>query len=380
MNKPRLAVVVTTIGDGAFLEEYCRVASIYEWTDNLTFIVIPDRKTPKELYARCQRLSAQGFKVQCPDLTEQETFLKRIGNMNALIPYDSDNRRNVGFLLALGEGVDGVISIDDDNLPVGDTDMFFEHAIVCSGSRQATVLRTSTGWFNACTLLELDSDAPVFPRGYPLRQRHNPAVFSSATKLVTITINMGLWLGAPDLDAITWLSSPCTSTGMKNTSVILDDSVWAPINTQNTAVRADAIAAFYFIPMGSTWNGIRFDRYGDIFSGYFAEACSKALGYFVRIGTPVATHARNKHDYITDMVKELPCIIVLEDLLEWLTSDVRLEGDQYSEAYLSLSHQLEDRVEQFRGSVWTIDMKNYFHRVAYCMRQWVDACKIIGGL
>ncbi len=78
-------------------------------------IVIPDRKTPKAAYERCALLAQKGFSVICPTLEEQDCFVRKLGLPTGFIPYDSDNRRNIGYLIALEGNCDFVISIDDDN-------------------------------------------------------------------------------------------------------------------------------------------------------------------------------------------------------------------------------------------------------------------------
>src|SRR5207237_1299251 len=118
--------------------------------------------------------------------------------------------------------------------------------------------------------------------------------------------------------------------------------------------------------------------YGDIFSGYFVQACCRHLGASVRLGTPVAEHRRNSHDYMEDAMNEWACIQLAEDLLPWLM-EARLEGSCYRETFRSLSFALEDAVAKFRGSIWTEATLGYFHRMAYHMRQWLLACGRIHG-
>jgi hypothetical protein len=120
------------------------------------------------------------------------------------------------------------------------------------------------------------------------------------------------------------------------------------------------------------------DRYGDIFSGYFALACAKRLGGTVRFGTPIADHRRNKHDYLRDASLEWQAIVLLEDVLQWLI-DARLDGPNCENAYLSLSYGLEDAVETFKGSPWTDAARGFFHQMAYCMRSWQSACGAIAN-
>jgi hypothetical protein len=126
--------------------------------------------------------------------------------------------------------------------------------------------------------------------------------------------------------------------------------------------------------MGYPIGGANIDRYGDIFSGYFAEACVQTTGGGVRIGSPVADHKRNSHNYLVDATNEWACILLLEDLLPWLTT-VRLTGATPAEAYLDLSHLIEDAAEDFQGRIWTDATRAYFHHMGYHMRLWLSACK-----
>lgn len=97
----------------------------------------------------------------------------------------------------------------------------------------------------------------------------------------------------------------------------------------------------------------------------------------MRVGTPIATHARNSHNYLRYAAQELACISILEDLLPWL-QEAHLDGRDYLEAYVSLSHQLENAVEHFQGFVWTSEARSFFHSTAQIMREWVKACRSIG--
>ena len=239
------------------------------------------------------------------------------------------------------------------------------------------VMSGSNGWFNVCSMLEIDPNQEVYPRGFPYRKRHQQAEVSTVEESGPVRLNAGLWLGHPDLDAVTWLAAPCRATSFKGESVLLGRDAWCPINTQNTSLHCDLIVAYYFVRMGYSLAGMAIDRYGDIFSGYFCQACVRHLGHRIRVGTPVAFHGRNAHSYLRDLTHELACILVLEDLTEWLC-EATLQGSTYPETYLSLAVALDHQVERFRGSIWTDAARGYFHQMTYCMRQWVVACQQIG--
>jgi hypothetical protein len=373
----RAAVVLTTIGDPVLLDGYFENFKANERLAQTRVIVIPDRKTPKAAYERCELLTKKGLSVTCPTLEEQDGFVRKLGLPDDFIPYDSDNRRNIGYLIALEGGCDFIISVDDDNFAPRRGDYFGEHAVVCGEMHDFRILEASGGWFNACSLLDIEPEIEAYPRGFPDFARHEKIRISARVSNATVRINGGLWTQHPDLDAMSWLSGPVKATAFRGTSFVLDRSTWAPINTQNTAVHRSAIPSYYFLRMGATVAGMKIDRYGDIFSGYFCQACVRALGHSVRIGSPISTHARNSHNYLRDATQEMACISVLEDLLPWL-HEVSLRGEDYAEIYCSLADELEGTVDKFSGFIWTDQTRAFFHESAGLMRQWVNACQRIG--
>jgi glycosyltransferase involved in cell wall biosynthesis len=373
---PNCTVVLTTIFDSDILDAYLENFQQYGHLDTVQVIVIPDRKTPASIFPCCADLQKQGLKVACPTLSEQEKFLARLGPFSRLVPYNSDNRRNVGFLMAYERGSDFLISIDDDNFCLPGEDFIASHSVVCRGWQRFNAAESVSGWLNVCEMLEVDPPYRVYPRGYPYRNRHRSEKIVFRTAEGSIHLNAGLWIGEPDMDAISWLTAPVQAKSLKGNSVVLGANTWSPINTQNTALVREAIPAYYFVRMGYEMAGITMDRFGDIFSGYFIQACMRHLGNWIRVGTPVAEHRRNSHNYLNDAMKELPCIWLLEEITAWLR-EVKLEGSNYAETYLSLSYMLDDAVERFTGLLWTDSVRGYFHQMAYCMREWLRACQVL---
>jgi hypothetical protein len=372
----KCCLVVTTIGDGGFLEKYANQIIQEQVLDDIDIVIIPDNKTPHQLFNRCEQLKQKGISIVCPTLEEQDIFLRRLGEIQHIIPINSDNRRNIGFLMALERDCDFIISIDDDNFCRAEQPFFREHAVVERPEVELTAVHSENGWFNICDLMEVQPPN-VYPRGFPYRFRHQSAEIERHIEWGHVHLNAGLWLGDPDLDAITWLANPARARSFSGQSVLLGQTTWSPINTQNTAVHRDAIAAYYFVKMGHSVAGMQIDRYGDIFSGYFCQACVRHLGYRIRIGTPVVDHIRNTHNYLRDLTNELACIWLIEDIVEWL-QELRLEGSTYTETYLSLADALEDAVERFSGFIWNDSTRGYFHQMAYCMRVWVQAVRTLG--
>lgn len=364
------SLVLTTIRDSDILENYVDNFRRHDHTDQVEIFLIPDRKTPPRAMERYAALARAGVKISCPAVSEQEDFLRRIGFPPHVIPYDSDNRRNVGYLMALESGSDFVISIDDDNYCRPEADVFAGHAIVCESAGREQLVETEDGWFNVCDLLELDRPDTTYPRGFPYYARHRRGSVRTSSAAADVHINAGLWLQAPDIDAINWLVAPTQATAFKGPSLALGRRTWSPINAQNVAMRRAAAAAYYYIKMQHEPGARSLRRYSDIISGYFIEACVKHLGGAIRFGTPVADHRRNEHNYVQDADDEWGCIMLFEDLLPWLLQ-LSLSGSTHREAYTALSYCLQDAVEKQRGGAWNDITRGYFHQIAHHMRTWV---------
>jgi len=376
-SKVNIYAVLTTIFDCPYLDTFWENLRTFDRVNEVTFLVIPDRKTPRATYERCRRLAAEGMRIRCPNLDTQEAFLSRFPTLAEAIPYDSDNRRNVGFLMAYAEGAEVLVALDDDNVCLPDEDFFGQHAIV-GRTLDADLIQSSNGWYNICQLLNFDHSGPVYPRGFPYRYRHESMMASVVPGRVRVVANVGLWLLDPDVDAATRLTLRPFARSYSGASVVLAPGTWTPINTQNTAVHREAIAAYYYVLMGGPIAGLPIDRFGDIWSGYFLQACSTHLGEAVRVGSPLVHHHRNSHDLLQDLRFELGGIIATEELVSWLR-EVHLEGKTYREAYNSLASALEQNIDHFQGRLWTPASRDYLRHIAQIAKAWCDAIRIIDG-
>jgi hypothetical protein len=235
---------------------------------------------------------------------------------------------------------------------------------------------SENGWINFCDMLELQPASRVFPRGYPYAKRTENPALTYANETGRVRMNVGLWLAEPDLDAITWLAAPVRAQRFKAESCLLGQNTWSPINTQNTALHRDLIASYYCVRMGYPLGGMPIDRFGDIFSGYLSQACIRHLGDRIRVGTPIADHKRNSHNYLRDLAGEFGGIQVLEPFIEWL-HDAKLEGSSYPETYLALADAIDAQVSHFTGPIWSDATRGFFYQMTNCMRQWVQACRTI---
>jgi len=367
----RIAIVVTTIFEPAFLDGYVQNLRRFG-RDDVEIIVIIDRKTPASVAERCAH-----FGLLCPTLDEQEAFLRRFPSMAGRIPYDSDNRRNVGFLMALDRGAELLISIDDDNYCLDDVDFVGEH-LAAGTTIETASTESDDGWINICSLLESSTNDEIFPRGFPYFQRRQArSLREDASLPARVAINVGLWLSDPDVDAMTRLTQAPRIRAAKDHSIRLGTGTWTPINTQNTAVVREAIAAYYYVRMGFSLGGLRIDRYGDILSGYLIQKCVKTRGDAIRIGSPIADHRRTPHNLFKDLYHELAGMVLLDDLLPWFV-ELAIGGGTYSAMYANVADALESKSASMRGFVWDDGGRDFLADTAANMRAWLEAVRTIG--
>ena len=377
-------IVVTTIFEPQWLAGYIENIAAHDRREDVTIRIICDRKTPQSVYAAAEDARERGFLVDCPTLDEQTDYLHRLG-LDTFVPWNTDNRRNVGFLRAWESGAEVLISIDDDNYCRAEYDYIGEHHVVGSavGDLRDHAGATDAPWFNICTLLDIEPAAPVYARGYPYAAKRADAHASlqqsfDGDAASVVAINAGLWLDDPDADAITRLALSPHVRGASSTPVLLGPRTWSPVNTQNTALIRDAVPAYYYVRMGFELHGMKIDRFGDILSGYFVQACAKQLGHVVRVGSPVVDHRRTPHNLFKDLHEELAGVILLEDLVPWL-QDLKLTAGDYAGAYAELADRLSEIAPSFTGMVWDQGGREFLTETADCMRTWLGVIETLSG-
>lgn len=383
-------IVVTTIFEPSWLEGYLHNIRNHSHEQSVTIRIIADRRTPASVYAAAQEASRQGFQVDCPDLEEQARYLRRLGVPDDFVPWNSDNRRNIGYLRAWESGADTLISIDDDNFCRTDSDFIAAHDAVGRTCSELNLRHCAGGaaWFNLCELLDDDGDAAIYARGFPYRARRYTAEHPTPLARVEglpahlaaarIAANAGLWLDDPDVDAVTRLALRPHVSSAQERDLVLAPGTWSPVNTQNTALHRQAIPAYYYARMGFPVKGMLIDRFGDIWSGYFLQRCAEHLGEVVRVGSPVADHRRTTHNLFADLYSELAGIVLTEELLPWLR-EVPLSASTYAGCYAELCDALAAQADRFSGFLWDEGGRAFLAATAENMRTWLGAVTTLGA-
>ncbi len=371
-------IVVTTIYDGGFLDEYFNYFKGINQLEQVRFYVVGDLSTPPECLQKVEQYRAKGLPWIYLDKEDQESFLAPFPELASEIPWKTDNRRNVGFLMAYRDRCDVIIAIDDDNYPRHDWPFLEGHNLV----GQEVTLPTAqghAGWFNLCGMMDVSCKAQavsgtVYARGFPYKRRDPRCSLVKATLSTGVVgINAGLWSGDPDVDAATRLVTDCAAEANFSHSALLPPGTLMPINTQNTALIRDAIPAYYYVKMGHPVGGMKLDRFGDIFSGFFVQKCAQAVGHVVRVGDPVVEHRRSPHNLYKDLWNELAGMVVIDDMLPMLETPLP-QTQTYSEATTALAEILKEWSSQQQGFLWDEALREYFNNVSSNIKVWIEVC------
>ena len=357
-----LGVVETTIGKAENLVGYAENFSKYGRT-GVFFVIVGDRKTPlKANWEIAREITDLGYICDFLPVIHQKEWLRTFPKLDGILPWNSDNRRNLGYVYAACNGADKILVLDDDNY-VSKTDCYQHHVGDVGLKVGSLSASTGNGWFNPCSLLESIPNVPVYMRGFPFSKRckDTEIMTNSVGKPV---VNVGLWAGTPDVDALTHLMYPHLESKEFTfpENIMLKPRVYAPVNTQNTCFLTEILPCFYFWPMlrGMSW-------FGDVFGGLFARKIIDHLGDTVQYGRPLSIHDRMPRDELQQLSKQLRCMLFHEELCE-VVPNIELEGKSYADASLELIAKLAST--KFKTG-WA---GKYLERVMRNFWVWVEVC------
>jgi Reversibly glycosylated polypeptide len=155
----------------------------------------------------------------------------------------------------------------------------------------------SGGWVDAAYFLQ----PSVHHRGFPHQLWHpfEPPKIGSVTN-AHIGVAAGLWLGDPDIDAVTRIvdqPTAMTASPIADAGFVLNPACYSPFNSQNTAFIRDLLPVMLMLtPYG---------RFDDIWCSYLAERVMRNHDWVVHYGKPYVWQERSYHLLVRDLSVEL---------------------------------------------------------------------------
>jgi hypothetical protein len=376
----RCHVVLTTIFVPRVLEDLYANAERHGRLDDVKVWIVGDRKTPAEARELCRDVASRGLEAIYYGIDDQDAWGRRFGAFYSRIPYDNETRRNLGYLRALEDGCELLLSMDDDNFPT-EQDFFGGH-LRTGNPVDGPLLHEPSGYHNVCEHLEIEPRRALYPRGFPFRLRgqSNAPSESAAPADARVGVMAGMWLQEPDIDATTWLNGKVRSLGYTGPPrCVLRQDTWTPINTQNTSVVRELIPAFMCVPMGHEVPGGKIQRYGDIWGGYVLQAVMRDTPFHVAFGHPLVEHQRNPHDYVDDLRHEFWGMILTDWIVGLMRSDLRPAGTSITGRVREVAEFLDSTAVPRAPGWCPPQMLEFLRSTAESLRQWAAVCEALGA-
>ena len=218
-------------------------------------------------------------------------------------PYNSYQRKNIGYLYAIRNGATTIIETDDDNSP-------FKNWGYVQFVPEDTNLVLSPRIFNIYSEFTKEK---IWPRGFPLENilvNYKKRIISK--KNIRVGIWQGLVNGDPDVDAIFRLTSgKQLNFSKKKNKFVLSKGVYCPFNSQNT-VWEKSFFWYLYLPVTVSF------RVTDILRGYIAQRCLWEHGAHLGFTGATMLQERNKHNLISDFENEIPCYLFANKIINIL--------------------------------------------------------------
>lgn len=303
----------------------------------------------------------------------EEWFAQRFGSMQKLyssvIPTRCHAETSFGFLAAYEEEPDFIIELDDDVSSIDSHNFAVQHASNLFGEEGVTVFSRGQ-WYNVMENLELNSKVDVFPRGHPYSRETRIEEYSwnNNDDGKECVLNMGLWIGYPDLDALTILNhfgldgrGDIKSRFLKRDKVIVGRNTYFSVCSMNTSFVPKIIPAFYQLFM----NFMNVNRFDDIWSGIFIKKIADHLDEKVCLGKPLVYHSKRPRNIFEDLKKEAEGMNINEVLWK-IVASIELEGTSYWDCYNSLADELERNLTNLN-----LKLKKFILKQTQKMRLWL---------
>ncbi len=363
----KTAIVTTTIYVPKLLSEYAKDAKAHG--HDALFVVIGDKKTPPETADFCKKLGKRsGILVEYFSPERQDEYLKKFSTLKEHLPWNSIQRRNVGLLFAHQEHCETIITIDDDNFLVT-KDFIGKHVV--TGEQMYDVVSSSTKWVNVCSLLKEKHGRTFYHRGFPLEKRLPKESWKTKRAVVRPVVNAGLWLGDPDVDAMDrlyHLADPTDATSYNRRgkpNIATAKGTWTPFNSQNTAIRRDAIPAYFLSPY--------IGRYDDIWASYILKHIADHLGDSIVFGEPIVRQERNPHNYWKDLDQERMGHALTLRFVNALSA-IQLKGKTYATCYAEIGDALPNAIKEQKLNA---DEEQFIKKFFEGMLVWRDAFRAL---
>lgn len=334
MKTNKVSIVVTSIFyPNKSLRKLAQGAKANDWD----FIIVGDSVSPRDFF------------LEGADFYDMEAQKHLELKLAPLCPERHYTRKNLGYLIAIGNGSEIIIETDDDNIP--NPDFWLSREKITDVNSV-----TGSGWAN---IYNLFTDIKVWPRGLPLENvlSKKDLFISREIHKTNCPIQQGLADENPDVDAIFRMTQELpVNFDKKKHPFKLQKGLWCPFNSQNTTWFQEAFPLLY-LPSFCTF------RMTDIWRSFVAQRIAWECGWEILFHNATVYQERNEHNLLKDFEQEVPGYLLnnkIKNILESLSLKAGSENipDNLLTCYEKLIEQsvITDSKELILLTAWLEDI------------------------
>lgn len=312
--KSQTALIVTSIAKPNPILQALAEASDRQ---NFQFILIGDVPSPHDFYlVHCRFYS----------LDQQRKLPFQFARK---CPERHYARKNIGYLIAISQGVTRILETDDDNYPLA-------HFGFSQEPEMKGFVFRNAGWINIYPYFR-KSAAPIWPRGFPLsllKKNLQDLPSLPLTDSLCCPIQQGLVQQSPDVDAL-WrlLFDEQVQFDPSEKRILLGEQSWCPFNSQNTTWFQKAFPLLY-LPSGCSF------RMTDIWRSFVAQRIAWTCGWGILFHEPTMAQERNEHDLMKDFEDEIPGYLQNVKICEALQGLSLVSGEEHLLENLRICYEM----------------------------------------
>jgi hypothetical protein len=371
----KITCVTTTINLPAVLFEYEKNFKEKSNSEVPNFMVIGDNKTSYWAEQVCKGftdINVQYFSPLRQKVWLDENFPKE--DVSLVIPENDIRRRNIGFLVALKDGADYIVSLDDDNYPLVNDDWLETLKRAIEPKKAYLEVSSKNGYINPCNIMVYGENQYVYSRGYPIDKWYSDSFNSWITLGQTNTVmHQMLWTNKPDVDAVSNLVYPELKfekflepedfVGPVEPVLVANKDQFFPVDTQSI-IFSKKLSVFHALYQESLF-GMPCHRYDDIWAGLFCQKLIHKNGDHASFGAPLVEHRRNVHNFQKDLQMELVGMSVNCKMWEHING-LNIQSKNYKDGFVEIADSLHECFKEYDSYI-----QRYMCKLGESMRLWV---------
>lgn len=263
-----------------------------------------------------------------------------LGSRSWIIPRGDSAIKSFGFYMAMQQGADAVLSLDDD--------VVAQHPKFVEQHEQFLSFEIVSNTHGIINTVRKQGTANVPQKGLP----------KNYEKKKQVVMSFGLQYGYLDLPA-TYIrdSGRVSCNGPQASEEDIQDNQYASISGSNVAIRVEALPAYYQLLMGKEWG---LGKYGDVWSGLIFQKICHHLGKGILMGHPMVFH-KGYGDNDAAIEMEAGGYDLNEYFWEQIPK-LHLTGKTFRQCYLEVANWLPTFPEK----------ETYMKKTQEAMRIWAD--------